>query len=361
MNSNKPHIEVNELDEKKKSSLKNRLLVAGILIVVCVPCLFLGGWFYFALISAFLLVAVYEIIHTSRRKYPWYIWAFTYLIAIVFAYWVFARDNIASYLAARAAGTANEWTFTLEMHFDSLYLSIFSIAVALGGYFLFSLINKDFTVGDAGYFFLMTMLVGLGFQALLFCRYYPFAYGETRDAGSAMNYRLMWDASVDKSSNVFRYWHSFVFVGFVIITTIFNDIWAYFVGMLFGKHKMIPRISPNKTWEGFFGGWILGGLTGLGFIMITDACGYPMLPTMKIFGENTQWWWAAIFSLIIPLVGDVGDLAFSFIKRSFNIKDYSKLLGAHGGALDRADSLIFTCIFAAIFSVSVTVGWNFFI
>ena len=352
-------IEVNQLDDKKKKSLRNRLLVAGLLIIFGIPCIVLGGWFYFALILVFLLGAIYEVIHTSRKKYPWYVWVFTYAIVLGYVYWVFIKDNVASYAAASAAGALDSWSFSLEYHFDSLYLSVFAIAIAIGGYFLFSLMNENFTISDVGYFVTMGLLVGLGFQALLFVRYYPFAYGEKSNIG--IQYQISWASSVDKASPVFRYWHSCIFIIFVFLTNIMNDVWAYFVGMLFGKHHMTPRISPNKTWEGFFGGWILGGLSGLGFAMIVDACGFPILPTMKIFGENTQWWWPAIFALCIPLIGDIGDLSFSFVKRAFNIKDFSHFLGAHGGFLDRADSLTFASVFASIFAVCVSMGWNFFI
>ena len=350
---------MNQLDEKKKKSLNNRLLVAGIMAVVGIPCLILGGWFYFALIFACLIMAVYEVIHTSRKKYPWYVWVFTYAVALFYVYWVFVRDNVTSYHLAKSAGTLDGWSISLEYHFDSLYISIFTIAIAIGGFFLFSIFNENFTIKDVTYFSTMTLLIGLGFQGLLFLRYYPFAYGSSNSL--SFTYKMTWDVSVDKNSGQFKYWHSVVFIFFVFFTTIMNDVWAYFVGMLFGKHHMNPRISPNKTWEGFFGGWILGGLSGLGFAMITDACGCPMLPTMRIFAANTQWWWPLIFSLCIPLVGDIGDLSFSFVKRAFDIKDFSNVLGAHGGILDRADSLTFASVFASIFAVSVTMGWNFFI
>lgn len=356
--SKQHRIEMNQLDEKKKKSLANRIIVAAIMILTCIPCLILGGWFYFAMILIFLVGAIYEILHTSRKKYPWYVWVFTYLIILSYVYWVFIKDNVTSYSAAKSAGTLDSWTFSLEYHFDTLYLSVFAIALALGGYFVFSIFNENFTITDITYFMTMGLLVGLGFQALLFVRYYPFAYGEHSNTG--IIYQLGWDG-VDKNGASFRYWHSAIFIIFIFFTTIMNDVWAYFVGMLFGKHHMNPRISPNKTWEGFFGGWILGGLSGMGFVMIVDACGFPILPSMRIFGANTQWWWPLIFSLALPLIGDIGDLSFSFVKRAFNIKDFSKFLGAHGGVLDRADSLTFASIFASVFAVCVSMGWNFFI
>ena len=353
MAKKKPHIEVNQIDEKKKSSMANRIIVAAIMLAIFVPAIVLGGWFYFAAIMVFLIGAIYEVIHTSRKKYPWYVYAFTYGVVLSYVYWVFIKDNVSSYILAKELGRLDSWSISLEYHFDTLYVSVFAIGIALGGYFFFSIFNKDFDIGDVGYFFTMTMLVGLGFQALLFVRYYPFAYGA--DSTPAFPW-----VDVDKDSAVFKYWHSWVFFAFVLITLLLNDAFAYFVGVFFGKHHMNERISPNKTWEGFFGGCILGGLSGLVFLMITDACGFPMLPTMKIFGENSQWWWPVIFSMGLPLIGNLGDLSLSFIKRSFNIKDYSHFLGAHGGILDRADSLMFGCLFAAVFAVSVTLGWNFF-
>ena len=105
------------------------------------------------------------------------------------------------------------------------------------------------------------------------------------------------------------------------------DAGAWLIGSLFGKHKMIPRISPNKTWEGAAGGLVLGCAGSALFAYFTKLA----LPMEMI----------AACSLILPPVSMIGDLAFSLFKRYYGIKDYSNLLPGHGGVLDRVDSLLF--------------------
>ena len=105
------------------------------------------------------------------------------------------------------------------------------------------------------------------------------------------------------------------------------DAGAWLIGSLFGKHKMIPRISPNKTWEGAVGGLLLGCAGSALFAYFTKLA----LPVEMI----------AAASLLLPPVSMIGDLAFSIFKRYYGIKDYSNLLPGHGGVLDRVDSLLF--------------------
>ena len=108
------------------------------------------------------------------------------------------------------------------------------------------------------------------------------------------------------------------------------DTGAYFVGVFFGKHKLIPRVSPNKTWEGAFGGYVTGLVLSLVFGLMT----LKMLPSSLIFAG----------SFLMPLTAQLGDLSFSSIKRRFGIKDFGNLFPGHGGALDRIDSIIFCLI-----------------
>ena len=105
------------------------------------------------------------------------------------------------------------------------------------------------------------------------------------------------------------------------------DAGAWLIGSLFGKHKMIPRISPNKTWEGAIGGLVFGCAGSALFAWFTKLA----LPMEMI----------AVCSLALPPVSMIGDLAFSIFKRYYGIKDYSNLLPGHGGVLDRVDSLLF--------------------
>lgn len=113
----------------------------------------------------------------------------------------------------------------------------------------------------------------------------------------------------------------------VIILIWLSDIGAYFSGKYLGKRKLFPEISPNKTWEGFFGGGI-AVMIGAAIISSTYGLGYSL----------TQW---LTVGVIVWVMGSLGDLVESAYKRNFRIKDSGTMLPGHGGFLDRFDSFIF--------------------
>lgn len=121
-----------------------------------------------------------------------------------------------------------------------------------------------------------------------------------------------------------------MYVWLIIVATYVCDTAAYFCGRFLGSHKLNVRISPKKTWEGAIGGWIFGA--ALSFVF-----SWFLIPEMSMVHM-------LMASLVLPLTGQIGDLAFSAIKRCFNIKDFSDLLPGHGGVLDRVDSLVFNFI-----------------
>ena len=106
-----------------------------------------------------------------------------------------------------------------------------------------------------------------------------------------------------------------------------NDSFAYLFGSKFGKHKLAPRISPNKSWEGFYGG-LLGSM--LVWFLIAVFGAIDMNPLFALFFGVTE----GIFSV-------VGDLFESRIKRGVGLKDSGSIMPGHGGLLDRTDSMIF--------------------
>lgn len=113
---------------------------------------------------------------------------------------------------------------------------------------------------------------------------------------------------------------------FVVVVTELNDVFQYLMGKFFGKHKIVPTISPNKTLEGFLGGVLLT-------VILSNILG-PFLLTSN-FLTNT------IIGLILGISGFFGDVFMSYLKRKTKVKDAGDLLPGHGGLLDRMDSLIF--------------------
>lgn len=118
----------------------------------------------------------------------------------------------------------------------------------------------------------------------------------------------------------------------LIAVTKFTDMGAYITGSLIGKHKMIPHISPGKTWQGFGGALFFSQLAGCGL--------YALLPNdLAILGG---WGWVIGLSFVLALLAVIGDLAESVLKRSIGVKDSGNTLPGIGGALDLVDSLCFT-------------------
>lgn len=121
---------------------------------------------------------------------------------------------------------------------------------------------------------------------------------------------------------------------FLVMVTWSSDVGAYFTGRMIGRHKMAPRLSPGKTVEGFLGGIL--------FTVLVAAL-------MKIFWNNVDriFYWPEIvlLALVFSVIGPIGDLAESWLKRSSGFKDSGKTFTGHGGMLDIIDSLLFTTIF----------------
>jgi len=117
-----------------------------------------------------------------------------------------------------------------------------------------------------------------------------------------------------------------IVVGFFLLLWA-NDIGAYLVGISAGRHRLMERISPKKSWEGFFGGLIIALL------------GAWLLSGWLQMISRTGW---LIISLIISVAGTYGDLAESMFKRSIGVKDSGTIMPGHGGFLDRFDSAVFS-------------------
>lgn len=126
------------------------------------------------------------------------------------------------------------------------------------------------------------------------------------------------------------------YVIYIALITIITDTFAYFGGRLIGKHKLCPKISPNKTIEGAVVGSIVGVIV-------------PVMYYIFVINVNTNILVVTLITLLLSIVGQLGDLVFSSIKRYYKVKDYSQLIPGHGGILDRLDSIIFVCATFVLF------------
>jgi phosphatidate cytidylyltransferase len=125
-----------------------------------------------------------------------------------------------------------------------------------------------------------------------------------------------------------------------IIGTFATDTGSYGFGRLFGKRQMAPYISPNKTWEGAFGGVI----TGLPSVLIAVSAFQLPIPSITI---------AIILGFLVSILAQIGDLIESFMKRKANLKDSGSLIPGHGGILDRLDSVVLVLLVVYHFNLWV--------
>ncbi|WP_102346912.1 phosphatidate cytidylyltransferase [Bacillus sp. Marseille-P3661] len=175
------------------------------------------------------------------------------------------------------------------MNFSKIESALIVVMLLLS----YTVISKNnFTFDDAGFTILSTLYVGVGFYYLI----------ETRMVGL-----------------------SYIFFALFVIWA--TDTGAYFIGKALGKNKLWPEISPNKTIEGSIGGIISAIVVGIVFQLIV-----PIHSSIAI---------VVVFTIIISIFGQMGDLVESALKRHYSVKDSGHILPGHGGILDRFDSLIF--------------------
>ena len=115
---------------------------------------------------------------------------------------------------------------------------------------------------------------------------------------------------------------------YLLLISTMTDIFAYFVGSLIGKHKILPKVSPKKSVEGCIGGSILGTAIATIYFVNVVPSNIPLAGLIAI-------------TFVLTVLGQLGDFFFSKIKRENNIKDFSNIMPGHGGVLDRLDSITF--------------------
>ena len=125
--------------------------------------------------------------------------------------------------------------------------------------------------------------------------------------------------------------YSLYYLIYLLLITVITDTFALITGIYVGKNKLSPTISPKKTIEGFIGGVLMGTFVSSVFYYTVIDSGISLAILI-------------LTTLFLAVVGELGDLVFSSIKRTFNVKDFSNIMPGHGGILDRLDSLIFVIL-----------------
>ena len=342
-------IQPNELTTEQKASMKTRIIAGFVAGCISIPLLVSGDFFFFAFVVFLLSCGTYEIIHCAKRKYCVALYIVAFILAALMTFW----PLIAS-LPQMINQSEFNGSWRIFNYFSSINISIAVLALGVLGIFAMVFIDKGFTVRDGCFIFTMLLIITLGYQSGMYIRYLPsyilrhpgFLAGDKTLVNVNLSY-FNWYDNLESSA---------LFIT-VIVGTIMTDVGAYFVGVFFGKHKMLERISPKKTWEGFFGGVIVSSLIVFGMCMALMATGHPLVAGLL---DLEHWYFALILSFLVPLASVFGDLVFSAVKRYFGIKDFSNLIPGHGGVLDRLDSVIFTLLTTGVY-LYLLVYWRSFL
>jgi phosphatidate cytidylyltransferase len=196
------------------------------------------------------------------------------------------------------------------------------VAIMISAAFLFDIISLE-----------ITLLASLFLAAV-----YPLLFFKNKENlspfASAMALTLLGPVYINLTVNhiyLLREERGALFIYYLIIIIIFGDTAAYFVGKFWGKHRLAPKISPHKTWEGGVAGLICSALGGI----LIQAVFFPEMVS----------WKAGLIAVLVHAVAQISDLLESLFKRSAGKKDSSTILGGHGGFLDRIDSFILAAPF----------------
>ncbi len=300
---------MNKISEDTRKSFATRVITAIALLAVGVPTIIIGDWFFFIVVMLVAIIAIYEFLKAPQNpKINIIVKIFALIMCVSFIYWVFVKNSEMA------------WIKDNMFYMTDMRVSTIGFAVLIGGLFLLSLSYESFGINEVCYVATMSLLIGVGVQSVYFIRYCPVAL-------TGYIYQS-------------KYLSCLLFV-YVVGGALLCDAGAYATGILLGKHKMNPRISPKKTWEGFVGGVIFSTLMSFGFAVICDILDAPILKGVL---DLEHWYWILLVSIVVAIISVLGDFMFSAIKRHFNIKDFGNLFPGHGGVLDRFDSVLVTCL-----------------
>ncbi|MFD1030976.1 phosphatidate cytidylyltransferase [Metaplanococcus flavidus] len=252
--------------------MKERLITGAIAMAFFIPFVVFGGTPFTILVLILGTIGFQELLKMKGRT----LWSVPGLISLLALY--------AFMMPGEWTLQVSEWTGYTKVEFAFIAVILLLIHTVI--------VKNSFTFDDAAFAILGTLYVGMGFLYLI----------ETRE-------------------------ESLAYLIYALLVVWFTDSGAYFTGRKFGKRKLWPEISPNKTIEGFIGGIIYAIVAALVFDYFVDL--------------NKPIYIIIIVTVVASVFGQMGDLVESALKRHFNVKDSGKLLPGHGGVLDRFDSILF--------------------
>ena len=262
--------------------MKNRILSALLLLLVCVPVLIQGNYFFIVLVLIVGLLSFKELfdLRLNNKYIPWLIYLLSFL-----ATGFLILNNY----------QGKELTVVLDYRVLTFMMFVFLVPMVIIND------NEKYNLLDALYLLGSVLFIGFSFNLMILIRNYSMEY----------------------------------FIYYLLIA-IFTDTFALLGGKLIGRKKLAPKISPNKTVEGFLTGTIMGTVIGVIYYLTVINPNFSLVNIV-------------IVTFTLAVMGEIGDLVFSQMKRYYEKKDFSNVIPGHGGFLDVFDSLIFIIVTAIIF------------
>ena len=256
------------------NGMKKRVISAIVALIIVIPLIILGGYPYYFGVGILSIIGFYEMISVREREKK--IHPFVKILSLV------------SYLCiVMSSVTKKSFDIDYRLFILDLFVCMLPLIV---------LDRKDYDAEDALCLVAITMFLSISFNFLI----------------------------VIRNMNI-------LYLVYVVLITIMSDTFAHFFGTKIGKHKLCPKVSPNKTVEGLVGGLFFGTFIGSVFFL-------TFINTMSSV------FYVIIISLSLSLIAEFGDLVFSAIKRRYDVKDYGNIMPGHGGVLDRLDSILFAIL-----------------
>lgn len=266
--------------------MKQRIITGVLLAILLIPVLFLPSLLFFIVVGLASVLASFEMSRMFKRK-----------------------DIFSPY-----------------MH---VIHSLFTLS-------LYSLLVVAFThgIGFEGLLTYLVIMLTVNFGIMVFDDKMRFAL-----MGKFMSSNLY--LGISFAALAFLWTEGLQVIFYVLIVAMLTDIFAYFTGVKFGKHKLAPKISPKKTIEGAVGGTFFGVLLGTLFGLMFNLFEFEGLTVYVL--------WLILIGLTVSISAQLGDLIASKLKRDHDIKDFSNLFPGHGGVLDRFDSTLFASMLLMVF------------